>query len=755
MILAEAVDDVEEDVDEDNENNTLSAKNISSVMVKVIGSNIKTNDKGRELVSFVISVGKRGDVDFEELWRVEKFYSDFIALDAKIKAQAQVRGTKVGKLPDKQLFSTNSRAPSKIDQRKVALEQYLQHIISLPHADISDVCEFLTSNVVERDLYQRTGRKAGYLTKRGKNFGGWKARYFKIKGAALEYYESKDGSYLGAIKLTNAQLGRQAPASGSEDTGVYRHAFLILEQKRSGPNGLVKHILCANSDEERDEWVEALLNNIRVDGNSNHANQRRTKKSEKQRKVSKGEIRAVAAAPIKSMKSDHGADMDKLTSAPAVQIPADDHGLTPSASTDSATSFLSTSMPNMPVTPTFNAGIPPSSPPPPPPPHHSTPPRRRSSAGEDEDPIRLRQGMLSPIPGAFRSSEDLLSNSYDGSSEKRVKQKANRVTMWGKKMFSSNNGDMSAPNLTTDSRISSVPSGFRSLLSRSSNDSSERHSEDVDKVAAKAVFGVPLEEAVRTSRVSDNYELPAIVYRCIEYLDAKNAVMEEGLYRLSGSNMVIQRLKQKFNQEGDVNLLASKEEYDVHAIAGLLKMWLRELPTTVLTREHRSDFMHVIDFLDRKDRVNELGRLVSLLPLANYTLLRALTAHLIRVIRHSDVNKMTMRNVSIVFSPTLGVPATIFNLFMSEFEYIFWTTEDGDAAPRMLEDESDEEDQPTKTEQPGPVQPPILIQRKPTLRLREEFGRSNRNSVHYMDGAPNAIVSMEKSMDGTSTEQTG
>ncbi|KAI9495430.1 hypothetical protein BDB00DRAFT_814652 [Zychaea mexicana] len=821
----------------DEKTSLMTAKNISSVMVKVSASNIKTSEKGRELVSFVISVGKRGGAECEELWRVEKFYSDFIALDTKIKAQGnQVRG-RVGKLPDKQLFSTSSRAPSKIDQRKVALEQYLQHIISLPYADISDVCEFLTTNVVERDTYQRTGRKAGYLTKRGKNFGGWKARYFKIKDAALEYYESKDGSYLGAIKLTNAQLGRQAPTSGNDqDTGVYRHAFLILEQKRSGPNGAVKHILCANSDEERDEWVAALLDNIRLDQNNipkkinnnssssigtsnNNNNNNNIKRVEKQRKVSKGEIRPVAAAPIKTLRNDHGADMDKLTFVPSVQIPAvascnnensgaDDDlqqqqpimatGLTPSASTDSssaagsaAATFLSTSMPSMPVTPTFGANTPASPPPPPPP--HATPPRRRSSAGGDgdEDPVRLRANMLSPTPGALRSSEDLLSTSHNNNdvqqqaqllqtNDKKVKQKANRVTMWGKKMFSSNNDTLaSSSSLSTsaatngnygaESRISSVPSGFRNLLSRSSNDSSERHSEDADR--SKVVFGVPLEEAVRISRVSNNYELPAVVYRCIEYLDAKNAVMEEGLYRLSGSNMVIQKLKQKFNQEGDVNLLASKEDYDVHAIAGLLKMWLRELPSTVLTREHRSDFMHVIDFLDRKDRVNELGRLVSLLPIANYTLLRTLTAHLIRVVRNSDVNKMTMRNVSIVFSPTLGVPATIFNLFISEFEYIFWTTEDGDAAPRMLEDDSDESDDQDnddvynnyekdsninketaittgQQQQPPPAPPPIRIQRKATLRLREEFGRSNRNSVHYLDGAPNAIVSMEKCMDG-------
>jgi hypothetical protein len=43
-----------------------------------------------------------------------------------------------------------------------------------------------------------------------------------------------------------------------------------------------------------------------------------------------------------------------------------------------------------------------------------------------------------------------------------------------------------------------------------------------------------------------------------------------------------------------VNLLETKDSYDIHVVAGVLKMWLRELPTSVLTREHRMDFLHVI-----------------------------------------------------------------------------------------------------------------------------------------------------------------
>jgi hypothetical protein len=68
-----------------------------------------------------------------------------------------------------------------------------------------------------------------------------------------------------------------------------------------------------------------------------------------------------------------------------------------------------------------------------------------------------------------------------------------------------------------------------------------------------------------------------------------------------------------------------------------------------------------------------LTRLVASLPEANYTLLRALTAHLIEIVDNADVNKMTARNVGIVFSPTLGIPAGVFALLMSDFDQIFHT----------------------------------------------------------------------------------
>ena len=138
-----------------------------------------------------------------------------------------------------------------------------------------------------------------------------------------------------------------------------------------------------------------------------------------------------------------------------------------------------------------------------------------------------------------------------------------------------------------------------------------------------------------------------------------------------------------------MDLLASDEYWDPHAIAGLLKSFLRELPASILTRELHLRFLSVIgtfcfycalrtaahkcraDFVDPQERIHELSYLIASLPIANYSLLRALTAHLILIVQNAGVNKMTMRNVGIVFSPTLGIPAGVFSLMLGEFNRVF------------------------------------------------------------------------------------
>lgn len=100
--------------------------------------------------------------------------------------------------------------------------------------------------------------KSGYLTKRGKNFGAWKSRFYVVDGPQLKYYDAEGGAQLGSIELHGAQIGKRRQDDTASDIDKhYDHAILIVEPKKG--SSTMKHVLCAESDEERDLWVEALL----------------------------------------------------------------------------------------------------------------------------------------------------------------------------------------------------------------------------------------------------------------------------------------------------------------------------------------------------------------------------------------------------------------------------------------------------------------------------------------------------------------
>lgn len=127
------------------------------------------------------------------------------------------------------------------------------------------------------------------------------------------------------------------------------------------------------------------------------------------------------------------------------------------------------------------------------------------------------------------------------------------------------------------------------------------------------------------------------------------------------------------------------------------------------------------DLSNPVERVAELSQVVSQLPIENYCILRALTAHLILVVQNSSINKMTMRNVGIVFSPTLGIPAGVFSLMLGEFNRVFNVDEAGNDSPP--------ESGPTR-------RPPISPLNK---RLS---GSSRRNSRTYNESAADQLLGL-------------
>ncbi|GAA6024024.1 hypothetical protein JCM11491_000536 [Sporobolomyces phaffii] len=677
--------------------------------VRVTASSIRLNERNKESISFIIEVhlslppqaqsapsaSSMGNSDpTQASWKVEKSYSEILVLDVAVKAKAnrQERGG-MGQLPDKSLFKDH--APHKSDQRKAVLEKYLQTLILIPMRDRSALCQFLNTDIVI-DAHPSTnsnGAMEGYLTKRGRNFGGWQGwqtRYYILTpGSCLSYFDTPNGSKLGEIPLQGAAIGRQsstrAGTDGSVGEDAYLHAFLIRTQNEKEKEE--DHILCAENDESRDRWVQALTT---VQGRGGVG-------SQSQGSAAAGGVRAVNDRE-RTSSSQHSPTSPLPPPTVIATSDSDPSSLSNRDRRRSGSGPVSSSaLPEQDprgLSARLGGDFPPSV---------SLPAnldavaRNGGTSLDSKKPANSDSGHSSSTPNKLQPPASRRTNppagpdrpnSPDGRRAEALSQLGSTTSKYSASDVS---GPMNAVPLPSGyefkkaERQKKTKSSFWNFAARGSND---KNTLVQPQAPARPVFGVPLKEAVAISRIRPGLELPAVVYRCVEYLEAKNAEHEEGIFRLSGSANVIRLLKDRFNAEGDVNLVQSNEYFDPHAIAGLLKQYLRELPVHLLTRELHSDFLRVIDLRARKDRVNALGRLVAQLPIEEYTLFRFFFAHLCVIAQNAETSKMNLRNLGIVFSPTLAIPAPLFALFLLEFDLVFAVEkETGNAKPIMVDDE--------------------------------------------------------------------
>jgi hypothetical protein len=99
---------------------------------------------------------------------------------------------------------------------------------------------------------------------------------------------------------------------------------------------------------------------------------------------------------------------------------------------------------------------------------------------------------------------------------------------------------------STATRQSKVLDWMRQSMQASSSETLNQTQAVQSK--SKNVFGARIEDAIAFARIKEGYELPAVVYRCIEFLEKKNAFLEEGIYRLSGRSADIQYLRGRFER---------------------------------------------------------------------------------------------------------------------------------------------------------------------------------------------------------------
>ncbi|KAJ8036478.1 RalA-binding protein 1 [Holothuria leucospilota] len=182
----------------------------------------------------------------------------------------------------------------------------------------------------------------------------------------------------------------------------------------------------------------------------------------------------------------------------------------------------------------------------------------------------------------------------------------------------------------------------------------------------KPIFKMPLAEAVKQSKSLDGIELPLVVRECIDHAE-EFGLTTPGIYRISGIKSKIEQLKTLYNEGRSVNLT----DYDVTVVTGLLKLYLRDLPEPVLTSELMPKFEEAAAVPNDQLRLEEFQAALKELPSCNYTLLAWIIVHLIHVLDNADQNRMSVQNLSIVFSPTMQISHRVLYHFFTNWEAFF------------------------------------------------------------------------------------
>lgn len=180
--------------------------------------------------------------------------------------------------------------------------------------------------------------------------------------------------------------------------------------------------------------------------------------------------------------------------------------------------------------------------------------------------------------------------------------------------------------------------------------------------------GVGLYSLTLESRAG--YELrdvPYIVSACMNEV-SRRGLMCEGIYRVSGSALAIDKIEKFFSStkmeglggasssstEQLRKMTASALDTDVHAVAGMLKRYLKKIPEPVIPFNEYESFLACSKQHSDDDKLKGMHHVLVALPAANYRVLRMLVDHLNAVVANHQLTKMSTSALATVFAPTLA-----------------------------------------------------------------------------------------------------
>jgi len=206
------------------------------------------------------------------------------------------------------------------------------------------------------------------------------------------------------------------------------------------------------------------------------------------------------------------------------------------------------------------------------------------------------------------------------------------------------------PVQETSQRAYSLRELDQVMSKQNNNDNGKPVASRAEVLEKRRVFGVEL--AVVNKR--EHSYIPRIAIELIQYVE-QQALQVEGIFRMAAGVAGLNTLKKYYDGGKPVDLekLIATKEIDIHCVSCLLKLYLRELPSPLLTFELYEQFLAACAQEDENDQMRELASLLQQLPHHNMLLLDRVLRMLTKVAGQSQVNLMTTSNLAIVFGLNL------------------------------------------------------------------------------------------------------
>lgn len=182
---------------------------------------------------------------------------------------------------------------------------------------------------------------------------------------------------------------------------------------------------------------------------------------------------------------------------------------------------------------------------------------------------------------------------------------------------------------------------------------------EIDHAHFVKLFGVPCEFTCMNPlhRCLDErgVPIPRIVKDCLDYLGAHGS-QTEGLLRVSGSAKGMEEAKLKWD---NAEMTPFDQMTSVHDVAGLLKLYFRQLPDPLMEsalydRVRQVFIGNTTD--DDETKAVKVRKIINTLPHGNYACLERLIAFGHKLQKNEQSTKMNATNVAICITPSILAP---------------------------------------------------------------------------------------------------